>query len=466
MLALPDVRTRPVTSLVRSDPLFCDPDTPIHDAAQLLMDAGRSAILVRTRDGLGIVTDVDFRDKVVVGGIPSDAPVARIMTSPVHTIGAEVLAPEASIAMMVSGVNHLPVLDTDGNVVGILSASNLMALDARSPFALRRALSQARDVDELAGAAQDIPRLFVDLLDANLDAPALTRILTVLCDTMTARLLEIAIDEHGEPPVPYAWLAFGSCARTELTLASDQDNGLAYDDTDDPSVDEYFRLLAVDVNAGLARCGFAADPHGVLARTAQWRMPLSKWKMVFAVLPRGQGPRPAGARQRGVRLPAGRRRAVHRQGAHRHHARGARAPALHARPAPARLQHPLAAGLPRAARRLRRHQEERARAHAEPGALLGLHARHHGRVDARAPHRRAEIEGRDPMNEDDRSLREAFTSMLHLQLRHHANAIRNGRPLDNIIDTSTLRPLDHANLQEALRLVAAEQKRFPFLPRL
>ena len=78
----------------------------------------------------------------------------------------------------------------------------------------------------------------------------------------------------------------------------------------------------------------------------------------------------------------------------------------------------------------------------------------------------AEIEGRDPMNEDDRSLREAFTSMLHLQLRHHANAIRNGRPLDNVIDTSTLRPLDHANLQEALRLVAAEQKRFPFLPRL
>ena len=85
MLALPDVRTRQVTSLVRSDPLFCEPDTPIHDAAQLLMDAGRSAILVRTRDGLGIVTDVDFRDKVVVGGIASDAPVARIMTCLLYT---------------------------------------------------------------------------------------------------------------------------------------------------------------------------------------------------------------------------------------------------------------------------------------------------------------------------------------------------------------------------------------------
>ena len=33
MRALPDVRTRPVTSLVRSAPVFCDPDTPIREAA-------------------------------------------------------------------------------------------------------------------------------------------------------------------------------------------------------------------------------------------------------------------------------------------------------------------------------------------------------------------------------------------------------------------------------------------------
>ena len=68
------------------------------------------------------------------------APVTDIMTTPVHTIGAEMLAPEASIAMMAAGVNHLPVLDDDGNVVGIVSASNLMTLEARSPFALRRSI--------------------------------------------------------------------------------------------------------------------------------------------------------------------------------------------------------------------------------------------------------------------------------------------------------------------------------------
>ena len=82
MRALPDVRNRPVTSLVRSAPLFCEPDTPIREAAKMLADARRSAMLVRLRDGLGIVTDVDFRDKVVFSGVSRDAPVSTIMTTP------------------------------------------------------------------------------------------------------------------------------------------------------------------------------------------------------------------------------------------------------------------------------------------------------------------------------------------------------------------------------------------------
>ena len=168
------------------------------------------------------------------------------------------------------------MLDEDGGVVGIVSAGDLMSLEARSPFALRHALQSARDEDELAAAASDVPTLFVDLVDARLDAPLVCRVLTVLHDTMTARLLELAFERHGAPPVDYAWLVFGSAARNELTLASDQDNGLAYADTDDPAVGEYFGRVAQDVNAGLARCGIEADAHGVLAGGEIWHRTLSR----------------------------------------------------------------------------------------------------------------------------------------------------------------------------------------------
>ena len=200
-----------------------------------------TALLVRARDGLGIVTDVDLRDKVVALRASVEGPVSSIMSRPVHTVTSDTLAPEASIAMIEAGVNHLPVVDDQGRVVGVLSASSLMSLDSLSPFALRHAILHARSVDDVATASAQVPRLFVDLLDAHLDAAALMRILTLLNDAKATRLLELFVDEQGEPPVPYAWLAFGSTARGELTLASDQDNGLAFADTDDPDVLDYFR---------------------------------------------------------------------------------------------------------------------------------------------------------------------------------------------------------------------------------
>ena len=464
MQALPDVRTQPVTSVVRSVPLFCAPDTSIHDAAEMMIAEKRSAMLVQTRGGLGIVTDVDLRDKVVVGGVSRDAPVTTIMTTPVHTVGAEVLAQEASIAMMTAGVNHMPVLDADGTVVGILSASSLMTLDTRSPFALRRSLQQARSEDELVQAAADVPKLFVDLLDANLEAPALTRVLTVLSDAMTARLLELAFERHGESPVAYAWLAFGSCARSELTLASDQDNGFAYDDTDDPGASEYFRTVARDVNEGLRRCGFALDPHGVLAMTEQWCLSLTQWKEVFSHCLEGRDlERLARAtvafdyRQVTGELYVDKALTdiMREAPAHPRFLRG-----LHQLgfkiPSPLGFRGRLAGWL------------DIKKSGLIPLQNLARYWAFSRGITAGTTLERlvavAEVEGRDPMSEADRSLREAYTSMTHLQLRHHVNAIRGGRPLDNVIDTATLRPLDHANLQEALRLVAAEQKRFPFLP--
>ena len=466
MQAFPDVRTQPVTSVVRSAPLFCDPDTSIHDAAEMMIAERRSAMLVKTRDGLGIVTDVDLRNKVVVGGVSRDAPVSTIMTTPVHTVGAEVLAQEASIAMMTAGVNHMPVLDADGTVVGILSASSLMTLDTRSPFALRRSLQQARNEDELVQATDDVPKLFVDLLDANLNAAALTRVITVLSDAMTSRLLELAFERHGEPPVAYAWLAFGSCARSELTLASDQDNGFAYDDSDDPGVAQFFRTVAKDVNQGLQRCGFALDPHGVLAMTEQWCLSLTQWKEVFAYCLEGRDL---------DRLARATVAFDYRQVTGELYVDKALTDIMREAPAHPRFMrglHQLGFRIPSPLGfrgRLAGYIDIK-RSGLVPLQNLARYWAFSRGITAGTTLERlvavAEADGRDPMSEADRSLRETYASMTHLQLRHHANAIRSGRPLDNVIDTATLRPLDHANLQEALRLVAAEQKRFPYLPRL
>lgn len=59
------------------------------------------------------------------------------------------------------------------------------------------------------------------------------------------------------------------------------------------------------------------------------------------------------------------------------------------------------------------------------------------------------------------ALREAFTSMAGLRLQQHAQALRKGEKPMDAIDTTTLRPLAKAELQEALRVVLAAQRRLP-----
>jgi CBS domain-containing protein len=461
MRALPDVRALPVTSVTRSKPLFCDPDTTAQKAAEIMIAEKRSAILVRGPGGhgvQGIVTDVDLRNKVVVGHISRHAPVTEIMSSPVHTIGAGVLAPEASIAMLTAGVNHLPVLDDDGEVVGILSASNLMSLEGRSPFALRRSIMAARDDDELIAAAEDIPKLFLDLMTAHLDAPSVTRVLTVLHDALTSRLLELVIDRLGEPPVPFAWLAFGSAARAELTLASDQDNGLAFDDTDDPAVADYFRVLARDVNTGMARCGLPADPHGVLASNRAWRMPLSQWRATFEDCLLGKD------------LDRMARASVsfdYRQVAGELYVDKVLTDVI--REAPERRR--FLEGLIKLGTRVRPPLGFRGKLEGsidiKKNGLVPIqnYARYYAfasSITAASTLERlsavVEVCGDDLIPE--LALREAFISMQHLQLRHHAHRLRHGRPVDNIIETWTLPPLTRASLQEALREIVSAQKRF------
>ena len=459
MRALPDVVTRPVASLIRSTPLFCDSHATVREAAKLMEAEKRSALLVRTREGLGIVTDVDLRNKVLAHGLSPETPVSTIMTQPVKTVSAEALAPEAAIEMMAAGVDFLPVVDADGTVVGILSASNLMTLDARSPFALRRTIHNARTLEDVVTAAADVPQLFVDLMASHLDAPAMTRVLTLLHDAMTQRLLELAVDQRGEPPVGYAWLAFGSAARSELNLVSDQDNGLAYDDTDgDPSVDDYFRLLAQDVNEGLRRCGFALDPHGTVARNWQWRLSLSKWGAVFTRSLEGKDVnRLARAsvafdfRQIAGDLPVARTLTDIVREAPKH---GAFMNGL----AALGTKNPSALTL---LQRLPSHIDIKKEALQPIQNLTRYHAFARGITAHTTLERLVAIREAGGLTaESEQLLREALVSMMHLQLRHHAHALRAGQRPANIIDTATLRPLTRVALHEALRERAAAPKRF------
>ncbi len=89
----------------------------------------------------------------------------------------------------------------------------------------------------------------------------------------------------GAPPAEYAFLAFGSGGRREMTLWSDQDNGLIYEDVEESfrdAVERYFAAFAGSLVASLEKVGYPPCEGNVLSTNPQWRKPLSAWIRMIA----------------------------------------------------------------------------------------------------------------------------------------------------------------------------------------
>lgn len=464
---LHDVGTTPVSAIMRP-PAYCEADQSLRSAARMLGGERVSALLVVLgRERLGIVTDADVRAAAAVENVDLDAPVTAIARAPAATVPPAQLAIEATVDLLASGDAHAAVIDR-GQVVGMLCADDLLGLEARSPIALRHAILGARDEAALAAAVSRLPGLFALLVAAGVPARDLGRVLTLQHDAVVARLIDFSIARHGPAPLPWAFLDLGSVARREFTLASDQDNGLAYA-TPEPAgqtdVDGYFARLGGDINDGLAACGIATDDNGVLAGRRPWRMSSAEWLTTFSRCLEDPGEsqliratvafdfRPTAG---GLAVAAELIEVIRAARGH--------PPFMHllARTA---TGYPVALGF-RGQLATGRGGDPPDRLDLKRGGIVPLvnlvrfHALANGVTVSSTLDRIEAVAslGGLPRDQAD-ALAEAFDVTMGIRLRHHGDQIAAGRRADNLVDPGALSPIARTELREALTVVRHAQRR-------
>lgn len=155
--------------------------------------------------------------------------------------------------------------------------------------------SKETPYEEIAGAA-DIGTLRSirareqeRLMEAmnSLPVSAVAESLGGLHDALIARALELAEMEmarlgYGSPPVPYAYLLFGSGGRREQTFSSDQDSGIVYGDPeseDDACASAaYFSEFAARAVQLLIQLGYPPCEGNVIASNPEWCLSLKDWE--------------------------------------------------------------------------------------------------------------------------------------------------------------------------------------------
>lgn len=183
----------------------------------------------------------------------------------------------------------------DGAAVSVLVAPTRVDFQGRAgwilvlreeggPLSGAPASGRGETDDDVGSPMRRVRPLVASLFDAGVEARVVTRLVTGVSSGLTRRLVARRLADLGPPPVPFVLMAFGSEARGERTLLSDQDNGLVLTDPppgEEARVEDYFHRLAHALCDDLARVGYAHCRGETMARHPRWRRPLADWMARF-----------------------------------------------------------------------------------------------------------------------------------------------------------------------------------------
>ena len=115
--------------VMTGNPICCLPDDTADLAARVMRRERISSLPIisdeRSRTLIGIVTSRDLVTKVIAESrVANQTPVAEVMTRTVVACRTDDEMESAIAAMHEHGVRHLPIIDCEGRILGIISDSD------------------------------------------------------------------------------------------------------------------------------------------------------------------------------------------------------------------------------------------------------------------------------------------------------------------------------------------------------
>lgn len=273
-----NVLLQPVSEFMKEPPL-CSPQTSAEVAVRLMEMRRSDLALVGGEEVgvLGVITHGDISRRLVAKGMSSGLPVSEIMSAPVISVYADEMMMEAFALMVQHKITYVVVKPRDKGVPGYISLLALSELRMNTPEFLLHGIEQAASVQEVAELMRGLPRIVKSYAETGTGVATLGKLISRVSDVVTHKVMKWALEDMGEAPAPFVFLALGSEGRREQTLATDQDNAIVYHaetEDEDAFCKTYFLKLGEKVCTMLHAVGYPFCDGGVMAMNEEWCMSL------------------------------------------------------------------------------------------------------------------------------------------------------------------------------------------------
>jgi len=282
--------TSKVKTLLSRDLVMLKNTTSIQDVAKVMAEENVSAALINDptivhEDGsnfVGIITQHDLCAKVIATGMSVDNPVSDVMSTELMSLDHNAYVSEAMLMMLRYNVHHLPILKNK-HPIGLIEVADIIRYESQNSLLLSGSIFLQQNIEDLVLLSKQLKDCFVRMVNEDANSHMIGSAMSEIGRSFKQRLLELAEEELGQPPVPYCFLALGSMARDEQLIVTDQDNGIILDNSyDDALHGEYFEKLSKFVCDGLAACGYTYCTGDIMATNPEHRKTQLQWEECFA----------------------------------------------------------------------------------------------------------------------------------------------------------------------------------------
>ena len=273
---------RAVGEIASENIAIVDVNDSIRSVAQTMCGKQRSSCAVVMKEGeiIGLVTDRDMTKSVVAHDMDTNQSIANVMTLNPVLIEDDAKVIQAISLMLQYNIRCLPVVH--GKLVkGLLTTTHLVHNHRTQSLFLIEKIKYASSLNTLSALKEERQTIFQALVESGVSAEIQGRVMSMIMDAFTRRIIQLNEELLGSPPCDYAWLVAGSHARNEVHMLSDQDSAIVLSDDATEEHKLYFTHLAMRVCNGLAACGYPLCDGKYMAASPKWCQPIHRWKEYY-----------------------------------------------------------------------------------------------------------------------------------------------------------------------------------------